>query len=68
MDPKISTSGTTNAGQTAEGQNLSSTTNLNQTTNRNNTSRGSNQEGASFSGPGDQVNQQQTGYGNSNLG
>jgi hypothetical protein len=66
MEPTISKSGTTGAGQAAEEQSLSSQTNVNQATDRANANRGSTQEGASFSGPADQANRQQTGYGSSN--
>jgi hypothetical protein len=61
MEPKISNPGTTGAQQNAEGQSLSSQTNTNQATQRSNTipgtNRVSNQEGASFSGPGNQATQ-----------
>ncbi|HEY1649169.1 MAG TPA: hypothetical protein VGF96_14405 [Terracidiphilus sp.] len=66
MEPTISKSGTTGAGQTAQDQSLSPQSNVNQVTDRANLNRGPTQEGASFSGPADQANQQQTGYGNSN--
>jgi hypothetical protein len=67
MEPTISKSGTTGAGQQAEDQSLSPQTNVNQATNRANTTRGSTQDSASFSGPADQINQQQqAGYGKSN--
>jgi hypothetical protein len=82
MEPTTSRSGTTGAEQTAEGQSLSPQTNVNQGTQRSNTATGAipgsnritNQEGASFSGPGNQGNQgtqqqqqqQQAGYPGSN--
>ncbi len=70
MEPTISKTGTTGAGQTAEEQSLSPQTNVNQATQRANINpninRSSTQEGASFSGPADQANQKQTGYGTSN--
>jgi hypothetical protein len=66
MEPTTSKTGITGAGQTADEQSLSPQTNVNQAANRANTNRGSTQEGASFSSPADQTNQQQTGYGNSN--
>lgn len=82
MEPTISNTGTTGAGQAAEGQSLSPQTNVNQGAQRANTNQGANtgpnrgpaQEGASFSGPGgsgtagtqQQQQQQQTGYRGSN--
>jgi hypothetical protein len=70
MEPTISKSGTTGAGQTAQDQSLSPQTNANQAKQRTNlnpnTQRGSTQDGAAFSGPAEPVNRQQTGYGNSN--
>ncbi len=70
MEPTISNSGTTGAEQTAEGQSLSPQTNANQTQRANvvpGTNRITNQEGASFSGPGAPgTQQQQTGNRGSN--
>ncbi len=74
MEPTISNSGTTGAEQTAEGQSLSPQTNANQTQRANTnagvipgTNRITDQEGASFSGPGAPgTQQQQTGNRGSN--
>jgi hypothetical protein len=68
MEPNISNSGTTGAGQATEGQSLTPQTNANQTQRANTvpgSNRVTNQEGASFSGPstpGQAQQQQQTGY------
>jgi hypothetical protein len=61
MDPNIAKTGTTGAGQTADGQALSSQTDVNQATRdqaaqraniKPGQSQGNAQEGVSFSGPG----------------
>lgn len=78
MEPNLSSTGTTGAGQTAEGQSLSPQTNVNQGSQRAGintggnqgtipgTNRITNQEGASFSGPGGAGNDQQPNQGRSN--